>query len=45
MEGFVGVVSTWILEALRNRQFLSLVELNETIHEKLETSNHKPFQK
>ena len=45
VEGFVGVVSTWILEALRNRQFLSLVELNETIHEKLETSNHKPFQK
>ena len=45
VEGFVGVVSTWILAALRNRQFLSLVELNETIHEKLETSNHKPFQK
>ena len=45
VEGSVGVVSTWILAALRNRQFLSLMELNEAIHEKLETFNHKPFQK
>ena len=45
VEGSVGVVSTWILAALRNRQFLSLMELNEAIHEKLEAFNHKPFQK
>ena len=45
VEGVVGVASTWILAALRNRQFLSLTELNEAIHEKLETFNHKPFQK
>ena len=45
VEGAVGVASTWILAALRNRQFLSLVELNETIHEKLEVFNHKPLQK
>ena len=45
VEGSVGAVSTWILAALRNRQFLSLMELNESIHEKLETFNHKPFQK
>ena len=45
VEGDVGVASTWILAALRNRQFLSLVELNETIHEKLEVFNHKPLQK
>ena len=45
VEGSVGVVSTWILAALRNRQFLSLMELNEAIYEKLETFNHKPFQK
>ena len=45
VEGSVGVVSTWILAALRNRQFLSLMELNEAIHEKLETFNHKSFQK
>lgn len=36
VEGAVGVASTWILAALRNRQFLSLTELNEAIHEKLE---------
>lgn len=45
MEGSVGVVSTWILAALRNRQFLSLTELNQAIREKLEAFNHKPFQK
>lgn len=33
VEGSVGVVSTWILAALRNRQFLSLAELNAAISE------------
>ena len=45
VKGSVGVVSTWILAALRNRQFLYLMELNKLIHEKPETFNHKPFQK
>ena len=45
MEGSVSVVSTWILAALRNCQFLSLMELNQAICEKLEAFNHKPFQK
>ena len=45
VEGTVGVISTFILAALRNRQFLSLSELNEAIFEKLEEFNHKPFQK
>ena len=45
VEGSVGVVSTWILAALRDRQFLSLRELNEAIAEKLYEFNHKPFQK
>lgn len=45
VEGSVGVVSTWILTALRNRQFLSLMELNQAIWEKLRAFNHKPFQK
>ena len=45
VEGSVGVASTWILAALRNRQFLSLVELNQAIREKLDAFNHKPFQK
>lgn len=45
VEGSVGVVSTWILAALRNQQFLSLKELNEAIREKLAVFNNKPFQK
>ena len=45
VEGSVGVVSTWILAALRDRQFLSLRELNEAVAEKLYEFNHKPFQK
>lgn len=44
-ENSVGVVSTWILAALRKQQFLSLIELNQAIREKLEVFNHKPFQK
>ena len=45
VEGSVGVVTTWILAALRNQQFLSLRELNEAIQDKLYEFNHKPFQK
>ena len=45
VEGTVGVISTFILAALRNRRFLSLVELNEAISERLYEFNHKPFQK
>ncbi len=35
VEGTVGVVSNFILAALRNRSFLSLAELNEAIAERL----------
>ena len=45
VEGTVGVISTFILAALRNRQFLSLPDLNEAIWNKLYEFNHKPFQK
>lgn len=45
VEDSVGVVSTWILAALRNRQFLSFDELNRAIWENLADFNHKPFQK
>lgn len=45
VEGTVGVISNFILGALRNRQFLSLAELNKAIFERLEAFNHKPFQK
>jgi transposase len=45
VEGSVGIVSTWILAAIRNQQFLSLKELNLVIREKLHDFNRKPFQK
>lgn len=45
VEGSVGIISTWILAALRKRLFLSLRELNEAIREKLTEFLHKPFQK
>ena len=45
VEGTVGVISTFILAALRNQRFLSLDELNDAILERLYEFNHKPFQK
>ena len=45
VEGTVGVITTWILAAIRNQQFLSLRELNLAIKDKLHTFNNKPFQK
>lgn len=45
VEGTVGVISTFIIAALRNRQFLSIGELNEAISERLYEFNHKHFQK
>jgi transposase len=44
-EGAVGIVSIWILAALRNQKFFSLTELNTAIREKLDTLNSNPFQK
>ena len=45
VERGVGNISTWIIAALRNEQFFSLVELNISIREKLEEFNSKDFQK
>ena len=45
VEGTVGIISTWILAALRDQQFLSLYELNSAIREKLNEFNNKPFQR
>jgi len=45
VENTVGVVSTFILAALRNQQFFSIQELNQAIGERLNEFNHKPFQK
>lgn len=44
-EGTVGVISTWIIAALRNRTFFSFIELNHAILEKLAEFNAKSFQK
>jgi transposase len=40
MEGTVGVVSTFILAALRKQQFLSIRELNEAVWDRLYGFNH-----
>ena len=45
VEGSVGIISTFILSALRKRQFLLLSELNEANTERLYAYNHKPFLK
>jgi len=45
VEGTVGIISTWIIAALRNRTFFTLSDLNEAISEKLQAFNEKPFQK
>jgi transposase len=44
-EGTVGIISTWIIAALRNQKFFSLAELNQAIKERLQIFNSKPFQK
>ena len=44
-EGAVGVISTWIIAALRNEQFFSFPELNQAIDKRLTTFNTTPFQK
>ena len=44
VEGTVGVISTFILSALRNRRFLSLTELNEAVSERLYEFNTSRFR-
>lgn len=44
-EGAVGVISTWIIAALRKQKFFTIRELNQAIKEKLKEFNSKPFQK
>ena len=41
----VQVVERWVLAALRNRTFFSLVELNAAIAKLLERLNNRPFRK
>ena len=45
VERTVGLLSTWIIAALRNRQFFSLFDLNQAMRRKLDDFNKKPFQK
>jgi Transposase and inactivated derivatives len=45
VEGAVGVISTWIIAALRNKKCFSLHEINRGIFEKLKEYNERPFQK
>jgi transposase len=45
VERTVGILSTWIIAALRNRQFFCLFELNQAMRKKLDEFNKKPFQK
>lgn len=44
-EGTVNVIETWIMAALRNRDFFSFAELNAAIREKVDELNDSPFQK
>ena len=44
-EGTVGVVSTRIIAALRNRKFFSLEELNRAVRQKLDEHNKALFTK
>ncbi len=45
VEGNVGNITTSILAAIRNITCFSLAELNELLWEKLDTFNHRKFQK
>lgn len=45
VESGVGMVTRWIIAALRNRTFFSLQELNQAIRELLEHLNNRPFKK
>ncbi|TDQ31889.1 IS21 family transposase [Aureibacillus halotolerans] len=43
VEGSVGVISTWIIAALRNTHCFSIDELNEEVWMKLDEFNQRPF--
>lgn len=45
VEAGVQLAQRWILAALRNQKFFSLVELNKAIRELLVKLNERPFQK
>jgi len=45
VEGAVRIVYAWIFAALRDRIFHSIEELNQAIHQELESYNARPMQK
>ena len=45
VEATVGIISTFILAAIRNQKFFALTELNAEIRKLLYKFNHKPFQR
>lgn len=45
VEGAVKLAGLWIIAALRNMKFFTIVELNRAIECKLRNYNDKPFQK
>lgn len=45
VECTVGLLTTHIIAALRDKEFYSLNELNNAVRERLEGFNNKPFQK
>lgn len=45
VEGSVNIVTTWVIQALRNMKFFSIEELNREVSKKLDELNNRPFQK
>jgi len=45
VESAVGIITTWVMAALRNWKFFTLEELNDAIEDKIAEFNEKPFQK
>jgi len=45
VESEIGIISTWIIEALRESLCFTLKELNKEIKKKLVEYNNKPFQR
>jgi transposase len=45
VEGTVGVITTWVIAALRNWKFFTIYEMNAAIRDRLDELNRKPFQK
>lgn len=45
VENTVGNIATWVIAALRDRQFATLSELRAAVYDRVAASNAEPFQK